>query len=392
MNKIIIFFWVLLFNIYTVSAQNRPGSATQSAAALPGKVYTPAAYPAGIPVNYVRSWEPQVPYSSETDVTNSGRTVEQVHKATQYVDGLGRPLQTVSWQTAPGKTDIVAPVVYDAFGREAYKFLPYTQGTDGSLKTDPFNNQLSFYTNSYKTEQAALSGEQVFFGKTDFEASPLNRPLKTMAPGNSWAGNDKGVTLQYLVNSSTDAVRSWTITFDAPGDNNNIPASTSTYEAGQLYKTVTLDEAGKAVVEYKDKEGHVVLKKVQIGDNSTIATDYSGTTGFLCTYYVYDDLSQLRFVIPPKAVTNLQDNNWQLGTTVISELCFRYEYDERQRMIAKKIPGAGWVYMVYDKRDRLVYTQDANMRSKNWWHTTLYDNLNRPIQTAMLTSPGYDRA
>ncbi|MBN9300170.1 MAG: hypothetical protein J0I41_24440, partial [Filimonas sp.] len=49
-------------------------------------------------------------------------------------------------------------------------------------------------------------------------------------------------------------------------------------------------------------------------------------------------------------------------------------------------------YMVYDKRDRLVYTQDANMRSKNWWHTTLYDNLNRPIQTAMLTSPGYDRA
>jgi hypothetical protein len=30
----------------------------------------------------------------------------------------------------------------------------------------------------------------------------------------------------------------------------------------------------------------------------------------------------------------------------------------------EKVPGAGEVYMVYDARDRLVLTQDANMRVK----------------------------
>lgn len=79
-------------------------------------------------------------------------------------------------------------------------------------------------------------------------------------------------------------------------------------------------------------------------------------------------------------------NNWLLNDqALISEICFRYEYDARGRMIAKKVPGAGWVYMIYDKRDRLVFTQDANMRSKNQWMTMLYDELNRPVLTGMMT-------
>jgi len=53
-----------------------------------------------------------------------------------------------------------------------------------------------------------------------------------------------------------------------------------------------------------------------------------------------------------------------IDQNILKELCFRYEYDQRQRMIAKKVPGAGWVYMVYDLRDRLAFSQDANMRGK----------------------------
>jgi len=54
-------------------------------------------------------------------------------------------------------------------------------------------------------------------------------------------------------------------------------------------------------------------------------------------------------------------------------------------MIMKKVPGAGEVYMVYDARDRLVLTQDANMRagSPQKWLYTLYDELNRPIATGL---------
>ncbi len=48
-------------------------------------------------------------------------------------------------------------------------------------------------------------------------------------------------------------------------------------------------------------------------------------------------------------------------------------------MIAKKVPGSDWVYMVYDDRDRLVLTQDGNQRASNLWAFVKYDILNRAI-------------
>ncbi len=43
--------------------------------------------------------------------------------------------------------------------------------------------------------------------------------------------------------------------------------------------------------------------------------------------------------------------------------------------------------MVYDKADRLVLTQDANLRSQGKWMFTKYDQLSRPIYTGILDSP-----
>jgi RHS repeat-associated protein len=291
----------------------------------------------------------------------------------------------VNWQASPKNNqgqsfDLVAPAVYDAFGRETYKYLPYQSGeSNGGFKTDPFGlqGQAGFMATQYP-------GEQVYYSQTQYEASPLSRVLKTMAPGNSWAGNGKGVSMGYGTNDATE-VASWYINFAS----NAVPAYSGYYAAGELYRTITTDENDKRVVEYKDKEGHVVLKKVEITASGTTAT-LSSHSNWLCTYYVYDDLGQLRFVIQPKAVAVLvkPEINWNFAgqTTLIDELCFRYEYDNRQRMIAKKVPGAGWTYMVYDKRDRLVFTQDANMGSKipKQWLYALYDELNRPVQTGIL--------
>lgn len=385
----VLFAFTLILPAVSGQSQNQPSTLTKTSATA-ATIYTPAAYPAGTPVNYIRSWMPQRPYTLEADVISNSRSVTEVGHSTQYFDGLGRHLQTIGWQTNPGKQDLVAPVVYDEFSREAYQFLPYATGSDGAFKPNPFNEQKTFYASTYTSQQPALSGEQVYYGKTDFEASPLNRPLKTMAPGNSWAGRSKGVSIQYLINNANDQVHIWDIGFEATiADNTNIPTGNTIYGAGELYKTVTIDEQGNATVEYKDKEGQTVLKKVQ---NGTVPADYSGHNNFLCTYYVYDDLNQLRFVIPPKAVAGMNTSgSWVLAPTVVSELCFRYEYDGRQHMIAKKVPGAQWVYMVYDLRDRLVFTQDANLRAKTQWLAMLYDGLNRPIQTALLTGYGGTR-
>lgn len=106
---------------------------------------------------------------------------------------------------------------------------------------------------------------------------------------------------------------------------------------------------------------------------------------------MYDNYNQLRFVLPPKAVAQLHtQHNWDLSgrETLVNDLCFQYTYDLRNRIIAKKVPGSGWVYMVYDKRNRLAFTQDANMRIRNQWLASLYDEINRNVSTGMIVYNG----
>ena len=157
------------------------------------------------------------------------------------------------------------------------------------------------------------------------------------------------------------------------------------YKAGQLYKNISIDENENQVIEFIDKQGRVILKKVQLTADSDEGTG-DGHEGWLCTYYIYDDLGNLRLVVQPEGVNLLLENNWDLEALngdILNEQCFRYEYDYRNRMIMKKVPGAGEVNMVYDKRDRLVMVQDANMQAANQWLFTKYDVLNRPVETGI---------
>jgi RHS repeat-associated protein len=368
----------------------------------------PAAYTTGTTVNgvstinYIKTFDANAPEQNPTALMS--RWVSDVKTSTQYMDGLGRPIQTVlrqgSLETATGVfADVVVPTIYDVLGREEYKYLPFVANNtgsnnsiiDGNFKLNPFQQQAAFYSdpNGVLKNQ----GEQYFYGKTNFEASPLDRPQEAFSAGNSWVGtsnealenNRRSTKIKYWINTAIDAVRIWNV--------NEMPNGFATYNspaiysAGSLVKSVMVDEHGKQVIEFKDKEGQVILKRVQVGATPDDGTGVGLVTGWLCTYYIYDDFNQLRCVIQPKGVEVLEQNSWiinysPLGTA--AEQCFRYEYDQRQRMIRKKVPGAGEVYMVYDGRDRVVMMQDANMRP-NKWLVTKYDELNRPIETGMWT-------
>ena len=322
-------------------------------------------------LNTVRVRDIQKPNVTTIAAAEALTSPNDVKQTTQYFDGLGRMVQTVAMQASPLQKDIVDFNVYDVFGREMFKYLPYVaSSTDGNYKPTFQGDQYSFNTTQFPDET-------FYYNQTNFETSPLNRVTTTYAPGTNWLGASRGQTTQYLLNTLDDNVKIWSISLTA----GSLPTvAANPYGDGLLYKTVSTDEANHSVIEYKDMEGHIVLKKVQLAD-----VPGNNTTDWLCTYYVYDLFGNLRFVIPPRAIQLTTGNVTQ---TTADNLCFRYEYDERNRMIIKKIPGANEVWMVYDKRDRLVYTQDGNMRSKNWWMATLYDVLNRPVQTGMMTYSG----
>ncbi|RST27708.1 RHS repeat domain-containing protein [Chryseobacterium lacus] len=106
--------------------------------------------------------------------------------------------------------------------------------------------------------------------------------------------------------------------------------------------------------------------------------------GVLHTYYVYNEYDQLAFVVPPLAAVAPS-----LTTSVLDNLCYQYRYDGRNRLVEKKLPGKGWEYMVYDKADRLILTQDANLEQQGKWMITKYDIFGRVAYTGIL--PGGSR-
>ncbi len=364
----------------------------------------PAAYPSTRVVNSIRTWEATAPIQTVTDL--QGRAVTDVKQTTVYTDAMGRLLQTVGKQMSPGKNDVVAAYTYDpATGKETIRYLPFSGGpaqtpdapNDGNIKMNAFGAQVAFYntqmqaagqTGEYNVGAASLNWA---YSNIQYENSPLNRVTGTYSPGSSWVGSSRGAKVQVLVNTAADNVQIWNIAVSAVA---GAPSISGVYGAGQLYKYIMTDEGGKQTIQYKDKDGHILLKKVQ---STAVADPGTGSDhpGWLCTYYVYDDLGLLRFIIPPLLVDAIYSSGtWASITTAqLTELCYYFDYDILGHLIVRHNPGTplygnGEVWMVYDERNRLVMEQDANMRGQQKWFYIVYDGLDRPVQTGLLTDPG----
>ena len=325
-------------------------------------------------VNFVRSFTPRTEISSPASVTISSNK-NDVSISTEYLDGLGRPIQTVV-RAGGGRSsrdeDLVQPVAYDAYGRQVKEYLPYAANTaTGAYRPNALVEQYRFYTS---TGPSDIAKSDYPYAERQYEASPLNRVLRQAAPGENWRiGSGHEVEMQYLVNT-TNEVRQWT------ASNNLSVAALSGgtyYGVGELYKTVTVDENDHTTTEFVNKEGQTVLKRVQ------------GPDGSQDTYYVYDDYNLLRFVLPPEASKQLSSNTAQVSNTAfVEQQLYVYTYDSRRRMTSKQVPGGGITRMIYDRWDRLVLTQSPRLRQDNnkQWLYTKYDNLNRPIVTGIYTA------
>lgn len=285
---------------------------------------------------------------------------------------MGRPIQTVNREEGQFESgtwgDIVTHIEYDQAGRTDKSFIPYlSQTTIGKFKTNARTEQENFIRNKFSEDPNAPT-----YSLTTFEQNPLSRVLNVKAPGSGFGGdvNYQGVSLQYEFNNVAEGIRIWSIDFLT----GSVPYSSAVYVSGKLIKSVSIDEKLKEVHTYTDFEGRIILKKVQ--DN----------TSWLSTYYVYDDLGQLRSTISPKAVKYLELNGWTFSSNeVYQELCFWYEFDERVRTIKKHSPGAGEIHLIYDKKDRLVLSQDQNQRNRTTkqWSFNTYDNLDRPVASGL---------
>ncbi|UOB19000.1 DUF6443 domain-containing protein [Abyssalbus ytuae] len=325
--------------------------------------------------NYIYTRVYQIPVEDSDDIQFNEDVLEQV----TYYDGLGRPMQKVAIGQSPSGKDIVNHIGYDSFGRQDKDYLPYQAGGNtANYRTDAESATVTYYKSHYGSELDLSQANP--YSQKEFEASPLNRVLKQAAPGEAWQlGSGHEIEFDYQANTTADQIRLFTVSLNA--DYTPTLAGSGYYQPGQLYKTITRDENHSGTTknhtteEFKDKQGRIVLKRTYV-DNTERAD----------TYYVYDDYGNLTYVLPPKmeATTNT------LATlqSLVNDLGYRYKYDYRNRLIEKQLPGKEKEYIVYNKLDQPVLTQDANLRKSDQWLFTKYDAFGRVVYTGIYTHTG----
>ncbi|WP_234997602.1 DUF6443 domain-containing protein [Hymenobacter roseosalivarius] len=335
------------------------------------------------PVNYVRTYAAREAFTEPSRLTAG--THKQVQVTTQYLDGLGRPVQTVQRQASPTGRDLVQVQEYDALGREPKQFLPYSAPAtaDGAYRPDARREQHTFYAGGSSDPAvtgltATLPRTGVAYAETGFEPSPLNRVLAQSSPGESWSMSQRPITSQERPNTEVDSVRRWQPGY---GSEREDLVYQGFYAPGELWVKQSQDEQQQTAREFSDKEGRVVLKQVaQVGGNAPAQ--------WLSTYYVTDDFGRLRAVVPPKAQQLIRKNNGQVTGAGVERLLFRYHYDAQGRLTEKQIPDqAGYQYTVYDALDRPILTQDVTQQATKEWVVTKYDALGRVIYTALVRFP-----
>lgn len=145
-----------------------------------------------------------------------------------------------------------------------------------------------------------------------------------------------------------------------------------TYASGELYVVKEVDEDNHVRYEFTDKEGRIVLTR-----------SINGNEGMDDTYYIYDIFGNLRVVLPPMCSANFYSGSLTDSASVLSDYAFLYKYDTRNRCIGKKQPGCEWVELVYDRCDRLIFTQNGKERANNEWAFHLEDLSGRSVLTGV---------
>ncbi|BAU55619.1 DUF6443 domain-containing protein [Mucilaginibacter gotjawali] len=341
--------------------------------------------------NYVITQTPRISgINNDSTMVANNTDKTKVQITIQYVDGLGRVIQTVQKQASQLGYDMILPQVYDKYGREVYKYLPYTPqtGTAGSFRSSAVSADSVFYSSPPSGSGITVIADP--HSQTGFDNSPLNRPVEQGAPGVLWQLGSHTIKMVYTLNNSTaftgDSLngRQASLYYVTIGsDSSRTLHNNGYYAANTLTITISKDEnwvSGRAgtMEEYKDIDGRIVLKRAYNYKNNSVE--------MLSTYYVYDDLGKLSFVLPP--VITAADSALAISQTKLNNLGYQYQYDGKNRLVGKKIPGKGWEYTVYNRMDQPVATQDSLQRFNKQWVFTKYDAQQRMIMSGIWNNGG----
>lgn len=306
--------------------------------------------------NYIKVSTPIIGKSSISNNTKEENII------VQYYDDLGYLEQTNQTGISPTFKDLIVLQEYNGLGLESFKWLPHAKESNNGLYVFPSDLKTAMNT--------AYSSTGLPYNTTLYDNSPLNRVSEIYNPGGEWRATGRSNGMIYLTNTDEYKCIQYISTDD--GKITKIEKKSENL-VNHLSVIRYKDENNNISFEFKNKLGQIVLSRQMDG---TIAYD---------TYYIYDNYGNLRVVLPPEAadILSKQTGPWTDSDVNLQQLAYLYLYDGRNRCIAKKIPGNDWIYYVYDKADRLIFTQDGEQRIKSpqQWTFTIPDAFERVVVT-----------
>ena len=276
-------------------------------------------------------------------IVYSQSTNQNYIKETIFLNDKGAAMSKVDYYNGIG--NLVESVDIGANGNNIYNFKMY----DSKGREDLFYNPIPINSDfGFKNKEELKIASKDFykdeFAYTKKSYDDADRLIKKQIPGKEWHDNNHNITSKYEFNSDEDRVKQYLVPID-------IKKAESYYPAGTLTKKREIDADGREVIIFTDLADNIVLER----------------RGKCDTYYVYNKLGQLTYVLSPK---------YQM-TKDLAGLAYQYEYDNYNNVIKKVLPGAQYTQYWYDKENKLSILQDANLREKGLYRFYLYDRLKR---------------
>jgi RHS repeat-associated protein len=337
-------------------------------------------------MNTITTYTMRVPGIIDPADLNNG--VNQVNVDVQTLDHFGRVVETQNVKASPDYKDVIQMDKYDPLGRVAKQYLPYAKGSGGANWRDKGNSGIlyDYYYHPTLPRTPTMPIMLEAYSETRYQNAPDGKALEKGAPGASFRLSDGHTVRSGLLPSSYSNVAK----YSAAGKNSLtgsrvlVRVNSDFYGMNtelQIDRDENVTGLNGRVYTYKNLDGQVLAKRQfnRVGSTDQVLT----------THYVYDALGNLSFVLPP----NTNADQSPVSQTAVDALCYQYRYDGLNRLISKKIPGKGWEYLVYNKLNQVVMTQDSMQRMKNpqQWNIVKYDAQGRNVISGVFeygTTPG----
>ena len=263
-----------------------------------------------------------------------------------YTDGLGRVNLEVSVGITPQGENLARLKEYDTMGRIHKEWLPVPT-------IDSYTPPMSL-----KTTANDFYSDICPYSNVTYEPWYKSRVILRNGAGSAWGGHD--VAMTYTTNSIQGQTACKRYAVDVVS---GMLMEQGMYDVGQLLVTQTTDEDDRIALIFTDKQDKQLLTRKLNG--SSIAD----------TYYVYDRLDNLCYVLTP-AYQNEPD---------VDLNAYKYRYDDSHRCISKKMPGREEITYTYDEAGRVTSSTDGNQRLSDKTCLYQYDGLDRLTEQIEVT-------